>query len=152
MDSVFIYEEYADDTAWGERITEAYATKEAAEARLKEQVERFFSIPFGKIRDVQFYDDDTLTKDYVSFNDSGICHFWSVTEKKLKGLPKMKTFYKVTTSVDDNGKLECHLDGAIEAEVQPKNKYISTDRHDFYTDYFTTRSEAEKFVRESRYV
>lgn len=58
----------------------------------------------------------------------------------------MATFYCVATTVMDNGKCLCNIVASVEAETKPQGKVKSTSRADYYTDWFGTLEEAQKFV------
>ena len=62
----------------------------------------------------------------------------------------MKTYYCVTSSVDDRGRMTAAVTESMEAEQMPKNTCMSTRRKDIYKDWFKSRKEAEDFVDEAR--
>ena len=62
----------------------------------------------------------------------------------------MATFYCVATTIRDNGKCSCNIIDSMEAETQPESKFKSTGRADYYTDWFGTLEEAQKFVETSK--
>lgn len=62
----------------------------------------------------------------------------------------MKTYYCVTSSVDDRGRMTAAVTESVEAEQMPKNTCTSTRRKDIYKDWFASRKEAEDFVDEAR--
>lgn len=62
----------------------------------------------------------------------------------------MKTFYCVTSSFDDYGRVTAAITNTLEAESKPENTYKSTRRKDIYSDWFDTLEEAKAFVAESR--
>ena len=62
----------------------------------------------------------------------------------------MKTYYCVTSSVDDRGRMTATVTESVGAEQMPKNTCTSTRRKDIYKDWFESRKEAEDFVNEAR--
>ena len=62
----------------------------------------------------------------------------------------MNTYWCVTTSIDDRGKIISRITATKEAARKPENSCTSTARRDIYTDWFDSRIEAEKFVEESK--
>lgn len=65
-------------------------------------------------------------------------------------LAGMKTFWCVTTSVDDRGTVRAAITSFVEAVCKPENTSTSTSRKDIYNDWFEDHEEAEKFVEEAR--
>lgn len=62
----------------------------------------------------------------------------------------MKTYYCVTSSVDDKGKVMAAITNVIEAVRKPENSFKSGKRKDIYHDWFESREEAKKFVEEAK--
>lgn len=62
----------------------------------------------------------------------------------------MKTYYCVTSSVDNRGRMTAAVTESMEAEQMPKNTCTSTRRKDIYKDWFGSRKEAEDFATEAR--
>ena len=62
----------------------------------------------------------------------------------------MKTYYCVTSSVDDKGKVRAAITSVIDAVYKPENSFKSLKRKDIYTDWFESREEAEKLVEEAK--
>lgn len=62
----------------------------------------------------------------------------------------MKTWYCVTSSFDDRGRVTAGITGTVEAEEQPEQGYKSTRTKDIYTDYFGSYEEAAAFVEEAK--
>lgn len=62
----------------------------------------------------------------------------------------MKTYWCVTTSVDDRGRVVANITNTVEAVSKPENSSESTSRKDIYNDWFESREEAQKFVEEAR--
>lgn len=61
----------------------------------------------------------------------------------------MKTYYCVTTSVDDKGKVRAAITNIIEAVCKPEDSYKSLKHKDIYNDWFESPEEAEAFVKEA---
>lgn len=62
----------------------------------------------------------------------------------------MKTYYCVTTSVNDKGKVLAAITDVIEATCKPENSSQSLKRKDIYRDWFDDPEEAKKFVEEAK--
>ena len=62
----------------------------------------------------------------------------------------MKTYYCVTSSVDDKGKVRAAITNVVDAACKPENSFKSLKRKDVYTDWFESREEAEKLVEEAK--
>lgn len=82
MMKVYVYEEYKDDEAWGERITRVFASEADAVRHLHSRVEEHFKCRF---EDVPKQTDDTLSDSYVSISGfDGSVMYWSVTETEVE--------------------------------------------------------------------
>ena len=57
-----------------------------------------------------------------------------------------KKFYAVSTIIKDCD-IICNLIGSIYAEEKPANSFKSKNRADYYIDWFDSKEEAEKFVK-----
>lgn len=62
----------------------------------------------------------------------------------------MKTWYCVTTSFDDRGRVTSGITDVVEAEEKPESRFTSTRRKDIYNDYFGSHEEATAYVEEAR--
>lgn len=62
----------------------------------------------------------------------------------------MKTYYCVTTSVDDRGNVRAAITNVTEAACKPENSSVSLKRKDIYHDWFDDPEEAKKFVEEAK--
>lgn len=62
----------------------------------------------------------------------------------------MKTYYCVTTSVDDKGKVLVAITSVVQAESKPESSFRSLSRKDVYNDWFDDPKEAKKFVEEAK--
>ena len=58
----------------------------------------------------------------------------------------MKTYWCVTTSVDNRGRVVANITNTVEAVCKPENSFKSLKHKDIYTDWFESREEAEKLV------
>ena len=67
-----------------------------------------------------------------------------------KGANSMKTYYCVTTSFDDNGRVIAAITDQMKAKSKPESQYTSTRRWDIYSDWFGSIKEANEFVKEAR--
>ena len=71
--------------------------------------------------------------------------------REWKGTVKdMKTWYCVTSSFDNKGRVTAAITATKEAEECPESGYTSTSRKDIYTDWFGSIEEAEEWVEQSR--
>lgn len=62
----------------------------------------------------------------------------------------MKTYWCVTTSVNDRGLVVANITNTIEAVCKPENSSTTTKRRDIYNDWFESLEEAQAFVEEAR--
>jgi len=62
----------------------------------------------------------------------------------------MKTYYCVTTSIDDRGTVKAAITNVIQTVCKPDNSSKSLKCKDVYNDWFDSREEAEKFVEEAK--
>lgn len=62
----------------------------------------------------------------------------------------MKTYYCVTTSFDDKGRVTAGITNQIEAEEKPESTFTETRRKDIYNDWFESMEEAKEFVEQSK--
>lgn len=60
----------------------------------------------------------------------------------------MKTYYCVTTSVNDSGKVLAAITSVVQAVCKPENSFQNLKRRDVYHDWFDDPEEAKKFVEE----
>lgn len=61
----------------------------------------------------------------------------------------MRTWYCVTSSFDDRGRVTAGITNTAQAEKKPESSFTSTKRKDIYNDWFGTEAEARKFVEEA---
>ena len=57
----------------------------------------------------------------------------------------MKTYYRVTSSVDDHGRYRAHITGTAKANRKPSGSVAHTPKRDVYTDWFEDNISAELF-------
>lgn len=62
----------------------------------------------------------------------------------------MKTYWCVTTSFDDKGRVVSAITGIVEAARKPENTAESTKSKDIYNDWFESQKEAEDWVEEAK--
>lgn len=62
----------------------------------------------------------------------------------------MKTYWCVTTSVDNRGRVVANIANTVEAVFKPENSSTSTSRRDIYNDWFESEEEAQAFVEEAK--
>lgn len=65
-------------------------------------------------------------------------------------LAGMKTYWCVTTSVDNRGRVVANITNTVEAVCKPENSSTSTSRRDIYNDWFESEEEAQAFVEEAK--
>lgn len=84
---------------------------------------------------------------YIEYREALTKEEADVYELVLAGL---KTYYCVTTSVDDRGTVRAAITSVAEAVCKPENSFKSLKRKDIYHDWFDDPEEAKKFVEEAR--
>ena len=62
----------------------------------------------------------------------------------------MKTYWCVTSSFDDRGRVTAAITRTIEAAVKPENACTSTKRKDIYNDWFDSLEAAQAWVEEAK--
>ena len=67
-----------------------------------------------------------------------------------KGGVIMKTWYCVTSSFDNRGRVTANITATKEAETCPESTYTSTSRKDIYNDWFESLDEAQAFAAQSK--
>lgn len=65
-------------------------------------------------------------------------------------LAGMKTYWCVTTSVYDDGRVVSAITNSIQAEKIPKNESKSLRNKDIYHDWFGSREEAYQFAEDAK--
>ena len=61
----------------------------------------------------------------------------------------MKTFWGVTTSFDDTGKVTSSITDTIKDEKKPENSFKETKKKYIYVDWFETEEEAKERAKEA---
>lgn len=64
----------------------------------------------------------------------------------------MKTYYCVTSSFYDDGKVVVGITDAVEAQTKPKNTVVATNKCDIYNDWFGSEEEARAFAKAAKRV
>jgi hypothetical protein len=59
----------------------------------------------------------------------------------------MKTFYCVTSSFYDSGRVVAAITDTVEAYTKPENHHTEKRDRDIYTDWFGSLGEAQQFVK-----
>lgn len=62
----------------------------------------------------------------------------------------MKTWYCVTSSFDDKGRVTAAVTATQRAEKKPDGTYASNRHRDIYTNWFGSRKEALAYVEECK--
>lgn len=62
----------------------------------------------------------------------------------------MKTYYCVTTTVYDDGKIIAAITSVVEAACKPENSSNSLKRRDVYNDWFDNPEEAKEWIKEAK--
>lgn len=84
---------------------------------------------------------------YIEYREALTKEEADAYELALAGL---KTYYCVTTSVDDRGTVRAAITSVTEAVCKPENSFRSLKRKDIYYDWFADLEEAKKFVEEAK--
>ena len=58
----------------------------------------------------------------------------------------MKTYYCVTSTYDNQGRVTAFITASKDATTKPKSSYQEEKRKDIYIDWFDSLEEAEEFV------
>lgn len=62
----------------------------------------------------------------------------------------MKTFYEVTNVINDMGETSIEITGVVEAGKKPISFVKHERSEDIYVDYFDSKDEADRFVRDNQ--
>lgn len=85
--------------------------------------------------------------------------FWSNITKKHESLftelpvcdgTPLKIYYCVSTTILDSGKVLMNLVTSRAAIEKPNNTSKSTNRGDYYLDWFDSKEEAENFIKNNK--
>lgn len=84
---------------------------------------------------------------YIEYN----CELSEKEAAEYELVPEgLKTFWAVTTSFYDDGRVTAYVTSKIQAAAKPENVSISRARKDVYVDWFESYKEAQEFVSEAR--
>lgn len=61
-----------------------------------------------------------------------------------------RTWYCVTSSFDDKGRVTAAITSTCEAAVQPEGGFTTTKRKDIYHEWFDSTEKAEAFIKEAK--
>ncbi len=61
-----------------------------------------------------------------------------------------RTWYCVTSSFDDKGRVTAAVTDTCVSAVKPARKFVSTRRKDIYMDWFDNPEKAKEFVKEAK--
>ncbi len=64
----------------------------------------------------------------------------------------MKTYWCVTVTIFDNGRVTAAITASKDADYKPESHFTGTSRRDIYTDWFDRYEDAEAFVKEAKEV
>ena len=62
----------------------------------------------------------------------------------------MNTFYCVTSSFYDNGRVTAAITATKQAARRPESEFHSTSRADIYIDWYDTQQAAEQAIQDAR--
>ena len=62
----------------------------------------------------------------------------------------MKTYFAVTTTFDNRGRVTAAITDTREADSQPERTFITDAKKDTYVDWFSSQAQATKFVKEAK--
>ena len=62
----------------------------------------------------------------------------------------MKTWYCVTSTFDNRGRVVANITATCRADAKPESTFQSTSRKDIYNDWFGSMKEAEVFVKSAK--
>lgn len=108
----------------------------------------------GSVEKIENFDTKTFCEE-IGRDAWGYIEYSEVlTESEMKAYElvsnEMKTYYCVTTSVDDRGKVIAAITNVVTASSKPENSFRSLKRKDIYNDWFGDSEEAKKFVEEAK--
>ncbi len=97
MNKVYVYIEYCDSDAFGERIVEVFSSKKKATDYLRYRMETTYGFPWEELPEqLGVTEDDTFTPEYVSICNGDETRFWIVEEQTVDNA-KIKT-EKISTA------------------------------------------------------
>lgn len=108
----------------------------------------------GTVEAIHNFDKKTFCKEigreawgYIDYEEALTKEQAEAYELTLGG---MKTYWCVTTSVDNRGRVVANITNVIEAVCKPESSSTSTSRRDIYNDWFESEREAQAFVEEAK--
>lgn len=84
---------------------------------------------------------------YIDFTQplpEGEAQKWELTQAG------MKTYWCVTSSFDDRGRVTAAITRVVEATEKPQDSFTSTKRKDIYSDWFDSREAALERIEETK--
>lgn len=106
-----------------------------------------------KVKEIVNFDNKTYVEDiqqeawgYIEYNeelDAATADSWELVPEGLT------TWYAVTSSFYDNGKVKAAITDTVRAAQKPESGYKELKRCDVYVDYYPTKEEADKAVEEA---
>ena len=106
------------------------------------------------VEEIHNFDEKTFYEEigreawgYIDYREALTKEQAEAYELTLGGL---KTYWCVTTSVDDRGRVVAAITDTFEAVSKPENTSTSTQRKDIYNDWFESPEEAQAFVDEAK--
>lgn len=108
----------------------------------------------GGVEEIHNFDTKTFCEEigreawgYIDYREALTKEQADTYELTLGG---MKTYWCVTTSVDNRGRVVANITNTVEATSKPENSSTSTSRRDIYNDWFESLEEAQEFVEEAK--
>lgn len=106
-----------------------------------------------RAKEIVNFDDKQYVKDiehdawgYIEYD----CELSTDMANSYDLLPEgMTTWYCVTSSFYDNGKVSSRITGTIKSVNKPESCYKELKRCDVYADWYETKTAAEKAVQEA---
>lgn len=62
----------------------------------------------------------------------------------------MKTWYCVTSTFDNRGRVTSNITASCQTETKPENTFSSTSMKDIYNDWFASYKEAKTFAMSAK--
>lgn len=106
-----------------------------------------------KVVKIENYDDRTFI-DEISHEAWGYIEYSEELPEEIAASYDLikagvKTWYAVTSSFYDNGKVRAAITDTINATVKPESAYKELKRCDVYVDYYDTKEAAEQAVKDA---
>ena len=113
-----------------------------------------WTYPNGKVKEIHNFDNKTYCEDigreaygYIDYDRElsiNEIEHWELTPEG------MKTYWCVTTSVDDKGRVVAKITSTVESLSKPERSSTSTSRRDIYNDWFDSLEAAQEFAEEAK--